>query len=127
MPTNQPETGETKIRVTISDTVLMGRLRDNATARDLIAQLPLTLTFSDFNGLEKIVSLPRKLSTEGVPEGDDPSPRDIGYYAPWGNLVFYYGDVGYFNGIVRIGQFDDSMDAIVSQTSDFTARLELVK
>ncbi len=37
MPTNQPETGETKIRVTISDTVLMGRLRDNATARDLIA------------------------------------------------------------------------------------------
>ena len=127
MPTNQPETGETKIRVTISDTVLTGRLWDNATARDLIAQLPLTLTFSDFNGLEKIASLPRELSTEGVPAGDDPSPRDIGYYAPSGDLVFYYGDVGYFNGIVRIGQFDGSMDAIVSQTSDFTARIELAK
>ena len=47
MPTSQPPTGETRIRVIIGDTVLTGRLWDNATARDLIAQLPLTLTFSD--------------------------------------------------------------------------------
>lgn len=125
MPTNQPAAGETQIRVIIGNTVLTGRLWDNATARDLIAQLPLTLTFSDFNSLEKIAPLPRKLSTEGVPAGDDPLPRDIGYYAPWGNLVFYYGDVDYFNGIVRIGQFDGDMDAISSQTGDFSARIEL--
>jgi hypothetical protein len=87
----------------------MGRLRDNATARDLIAQLPLTLIFSDFNGLEKIASLSRKLSTDGVPAGDDPLPRDDGY----------------FNGIVRIGQFDGSMDAISSQTGDFTTTIAL--
>ena len=84
MPASQPTTGETRIRVIIGDTVLTGRLWDNATARDLIAQLPLTLTFSDFNGLEKIAPLPRKLSTEGVPAGADPLPRDIGYYAPCG-------------------------------------------
>ena len=125
MPTSQPVAGETQIRVIIGNTVLTGRLWDNATARDLIAQLPLTLTFRDFNGLEKISQLPRKLSMDGVPAGDDPFPRDIGYYAPSGDLVFYYGDVGYFNGIVRIGQFDGSMDAITSQTGDFTARIEL--
>jgi hypothetical protein len=125
MPTSQPATSETPIRVIIGDTVLTGRLWDNATARDLIAQLPLTLTFSDFNDLEKIASLPRKLSMDGVPAGDDPLPRDIGYYNPSGDLVFYYGDVGYFNGIVRIGQFDGSMDAIARQTGDFTARIEL--
>ena len=125
MPTSQPATGETQIRVIIGDTVLTGRLWDNATGRDLLAQLPLTLTFRDFNSLEKITSLPRKLSTDGVPAGDDPLPHDIGYYAPWGNLVFYYGDVGYFNGIVRIGQFDGAMDAITSQTGDFIAKIEL--
>jgi hypothetical protein len=125
VPTSQPAAGETQIRVTIGDTVLTGRLWDNATARDLIAQLPLTLTFRDFNELEKISQLPRKLSTDGVPEGDDPLPSDIGYYAPAGDLVFYYGDVGYFNGIVRIGQFNGSMEAITSQTGDFTARIEL--
>jgi hypothetical protein len=127
MPTSQLATSETQIRVIIGDIVLTGRLWDNATARDLIAQLPLTLTFSDFNGLEKIAPLPRKLSTDGVPTGDDPLPRDIGYYAPSGDLVFYYDDVGYFNGIVRIGQFDGNMDAISSQTGDFTARIELAK
>ena len=55
------------------------------------------------------------------------SPNEIGYYSPWGDLVFYYGDVGYFNGIVRIGHYDGSMDAIVNQTDDFTATIELAK
>jgi hypothetical protein len=68
--------------VIVGDTVLTRRLWDNATARDLIAQLPLTLTFRDFNGVEKIAQLPRKLSLDGVPAGADPLPRDIGYYAP---------------------------------------------
>ena len=125
VPTCQSAAGETQIRVTIGEAVLTGRLWDNATARDLIAQLPLTLTFRDFNELEKISQLPRKLSMDGVPAGDDPFPRDIGYYNPSGDLVFYYGDVGYFNGIVRIGQFDGNMDAITSQTGDFTATIEL--
>jgi hypothetical protein len=124
---SQPANGETQIRVVIGDTVLTGRLWDNATARDLIAQLPLTLTFRDFNELEKISQLPRKLSMDGVPAGDDPFSRDIGYYNPSGDLVFYYGDIGYFNGIVRIGQVDGTMDALTSQTDDFTARIELAK
>jgi hypothetical protein len=67
MPTDQRATSETPIRVIIGDTVLVGRLWNNATARDLIAQLPLMLTFRDFNGVEKIAQLPRKLSMDGVP------------------------------------------------------------
>jgi hypothetical protein len=96
--------------VIIADTILTGRLWNNPTARDLIAQLPLMLTFRDFNRVEKIAQLPRKLSMDGVPAGDDPFPRDIGYYNLSGNLVFYYDDVGYFTGIVRLGQFDGSFE-----------------
>ncbi len=124
MPTSQRAASETRIRVIIGDTVLTGRLWDNATARDLIAQLPLTLTFRDFNGVEKIAQLPRKLSMDGVPAGDDPLPRDIGYYAPSGDVVFYYGDAGFFNGIVRIGEFDGEMDAIERQSDDFSVTIE---
>jgi len=113
--------------VIIGNTVLTGRLRDNATARDLIAQLPLTLTFSDYNSQEKHAPLPRKLSMDGVPPGDDPLPGDIIYYAPSGVVVFLYKDIGYFTGIVRIGQFDGDMDAITSQTGNFAARIELAK
>ena len=125
MPTDQRATTETPIRVIIGDIILTGRLWNNATARDLISQLPLTLTFRDFNRVEKIAQLPRKLSMDGVPAGDHASPRNIGYYNPSGNLVFYYDDVGYFTGIVRLGQFDGSMDAITNQTGNFTARIEL--
>ncbi len=127
MPTSQPSTGETRIRVIIGDTVLTGRLWDNATARDLIALLPLTLTFSDYNSQEKLAPLPRKLSMVGVPAGDDPVPGDITYYAPAGIVVFPYRDFGYFSGIVRIGAFDGKVDAITRQTGDFVARIELAR
>lgn len=126
MPSSQSKGTETQIRVIVGESILTGQLWNNATARDLISQLPLTLVFSDYNGVEKLAHLPRKLSMDGVPPGDDPFPRDIGYYAPAGVVVFYYDDVGYFPGIVRIGQFDGSMDMIMSQTGDFTATIECV-
>ena len=115
----------TSIRIRIGETVLDGRLWDNPTAQDLIAQLPLTLEFRDFNGVEKIARLPRELTMDGVPEGDDPEPQDIGYYAPSGDLVFYYEDVGYWVGIVRLGVFDSDMNVIRNQTGHFTATVEL--
>jgi hypothetical protein len=114
----------TPIRVTFGDMELTARLHDNATARDLAAQLPLTLTFSDLNNVEKIAPLPRELSLEGAPEGDDPVVGDIGYWSPDGDLVFYYGDVGFWNGIVRIGEFDGEMNAIERQSDDFSVTIE---
>ena len=49
------------------------------------------------------------------PAGSDPRINEIGYYAPGHNLVLYYGDVGYYNGIIRIGRFDDAIDTIADQ------------
>ncbi|MCS6910260.1 MAG: cyclophilin-like fold protein, partial [Anaerolineales bacterium] len=113
MPANEETaTTETPIRVVFGDTVLSARLWDNPTARDLIAQLPLTLTFSDYGRQEKLARLPRRLTMEGVPAGDDPLPGELGYYAPAGVIVFYYEDVSYFTGIVRLGRFDDVAGAI---------------
>jgi hypothetical protein len=115
----------TPIRVTVGDTELTARLHDNATARDLAAELPLTLTFRDHNSVEKTAPLPRELSIEGAPEGHDPAAGDIGYWAPAGDLVFYYdSDAPFFNGIVRIGEFDGEMDAIERQGEDFSVTIE---
>jgi hypothetical protein len=116
--------GGIPLKITIADTVITARLADNATARDLAAQLPLTLAFKDFNQVEKIAKLPRPLSMEGIPAGDDPDIGDIGYYAPSGDLVFYYGDVGYWNGIVRIGRFDTTMDVIEHQPDNVQVTIE---
>ena len=115
----------TAIRITVGDHVATGVLRDNATSRSLVAQLPISLSFSDLNQVEKIGRLPQRLSLDGMPEGDDPKPNDIGYYAPSGDLVFYYGDVGYWTGIARIGEFTSGLDPIQDQTGDFNATIEL--
>jgi hypothetical protein len=115
----------TPIRITFGDTALTARLHDNATARDLAAQLPLTLPFRDHNNVEKTAPLPRELSLDGAPEGHDPAAGDIGYWAPDGDLVFYYdSDAPFFNGIVRIGEFDGELDAIERQSEDFSVTIE---
>ena len=74
----------TSIRISIQGQTLIAQLADNPTAHDLADQLPLTLTFRDFNSVEKIADLPRPLTSEGVPAGADPDVNDIGYYAPTG-------------------------------------------
>lgn len=111
------------ITVTIGGRAYRATLADNPAARDLAAQLPLTLTFADYNRVEKIATLPRPLTTQGVPAGADPEVYDIGYYAPTGDLVLYYGDVGYWNGIVRLGAVPDGMPEIALQPDGFTATI----
>ena len=100
-------------RITFGDIELTARLHDNATARDLAAQLPLTLTFRDHNSVEKAAPLPRELSLDGAPAGHDPVAGDVGYWARDGRLVLYYDDAApHWNGIVRIGELDGDMAAV---------------
>lgn len=117
----------TAFRIVAGDTVLTGHLFDNAAARDLAAQLPLTVTFSDLNGVEKSAPLPRKLSVEGMPAGEDPQVGDLGYWAPDGNLVVYYGDVGHWTGLMRLGEIDGDVAAIARQSNHFSASVELAR
>jgi hypothetical protein len=115
----------TKILITTRDRTITAQLADNPTARDLVDQLPLTLRFRDFNRVEKIAELPRALTMDGVPAGADPEIKDIGYYAPSRDLVLYYGDVGFFNGIVRLGRLDaEDMSVIEPQPDGFELTIE---
>src|SRR3954468_19944905 len=103
LPTRE-ECRVTDIRITAHDRTFTAQLADNPTARDLVDQLPLTLRFRDFNRVEKIAELPRPLTMDGVPAGDDPEINDIGY----------------FNGIVRIGRLDaEDMSVIEAQPDGF--------
>jgi hypothetical protein len=101
-----------KIRLTIDGKAITATLLDNATARDLLSLLPLTLMLEDYAATEKISYLPRKLSTAGAPAGVDPEPGDIAYYAPWGNLAIFYRDAGYAKGLVKLGRLDSGIEAL---------------
>lgn len=69
-----------------------------------------------------------RLAMKDIPVGDDPVPGDIGCrYAPWGNVVFDCGDVGNWNGIAGIGQFDSSTDLLEGHSDEFTPTIELAE
>jgi hypothetical protein len=100
-----------KISMDVNGTRVTVTLDDNATSRDFVALLPLTLSLEDYNNTEKISDLPRKLSTQGAPEGVEPAAGDIAYYAPWGNLAIFYKGFRYSSGLVRLGRLDAGADA----------------
>ena len=100
------------IRLTINGKVITATLIDNATAKDFVSLLPMTLTLEDYEVTEKISYLPRKLSTAGAPAGSDPSVGDITYYAPWRNLAIFYRDFGYSRGLIQLGWIDSGIEAL---------------
>lgn len=114
----------TPVRVTVGARTFNAELYDNPTAHDLADQLPVTVTMDDLHGTEKTGALPRALTTDGVPRGSDPDVNEIGYYAPGHDLVLYYGDQGYFNGIVRIGRFDVDIASLADQPDGVTVTVE---
>lgn len=115
-----------KIRLTINGHSTTATLDDNATARDFLSMLPLTLTLKDYASTEKIAYPPRKLSTQGAPAGIDPEVGDITYYAPWGNLALFYKDFGYSAGLIRLGRFDAGVEAL-SARDTLNATIEVIR
>lgn len=99
---------------------------DNPTTRDFLSTLPLTLSVEEFNGREKVAYLPRKLETEGS-SGYDPVDGDLIYFAPWGNLGFYYDadGIGFSDQVIHLGTYDASVDHL-AQLEDRDVTVEIV-
>lgn len=113
-----------RIRLTVGDKKVVVKMYDNATSRDLVAQLPLKLTLSDYAGTEKVARLSKKLSTKGAPAGFDPSVGDVTYYAPWGNLAIFYRDFGYAEGLISLGTIESGLEDLAALPGDTTVIIE---
>jgi hypothetical protein len=109
---SQQRTTAMKISIKIQDKVITATLLDNATSRDFVSLLPISLTLEDYAATEKISDLPRRLSTEGAPAGSDPSIGDIAYYSPWGNLAIFYKDFRYSSELIKLGKIDSGVEAL---------------
>ncbi len=111
-----------QIEIRVGDERFTATVDDTPAGRDLIAQLPQTIQMSDHGGLEKTGPLQVPLSLDGQPAGADPAVGDLGYYAPGHDLVLYYGDQSYYNGIVILGRLDDTATSHLSRMAgDITA------
>lgn len=115
-----------KIRLLFAGEQAVVVLDDHPAVRDFLAMLPLSVTFEDFNGVEKIGYLPRKLHTEGSPSHCDPAVGTFAYYAPWGNLAVFLQDFRPSNGLVPLGHVVSGLDRLAGRQEDFVVRLEIV-
>ena len=104
-----------QLAITIGERLFHATLRDSPASRDLLAQLPVTLQMRDNGSVEKTGPLPRPLSRAGQPAGADPDIGDVGYYAPGNDLVLYYGDQSYNDGIVVLGRLDGNAAARIAE------------
>ncbi len=111
-----------QIVIHVGDERFTADLDDTPAGRDLLAQLPQTIEMRDHGGVEKTGTLQVPLSLDGQPGGADPDVGDLGYYAPGSDLVLYYGDQGYYDGIVILGRLDDGAPSrLAAMAGDITA------
>jgi len=112
-----------KIRIEFNEAIMTTTLYDNQSARDFASMLPLDLTIDDYSTNEKIAYLPRKLTEEGSGPFGNERPGDLAYYAPWGNLAFFYGSYRYSSGLIRLGRIDGDIAPLLRR-GKFALRIE---
>jgi len=120
--------GQTRVRFTVGDAEIIVRTADNPTSRDFVSMLPLTLGFRDFNAMEKVGDLPRRLTTEGS-TGSAPANGDLIYFVPWGNLGFFYNagrrDATFDDRVIPIGTIEAGSERL-SELETGPVRVELI-
>lgn len=116
----------TRIRIAGQGVEWTATLEDTPAARAFQAMLPLELTLEDYHGIEKVADLPSGIPTGDAPDGIDPAPGDITYYAPWGNLAIFYRDFRYARGLVRLGRIEGDPGALAGD-GPIDVRIERVE
>lgn len=104
-PASESLMEETAMHMTVianGDTIVF-QLNDSQAARDLYAQLPLSVEVENYSTNEKIFYPPNKLDTSGTPLASNVQPGTLAYYAPWGDVVMFYGSFGSAAGLYELG------------------------
>ena len=84
------------------------------------------MKFEDFNGTEKIHYLESSLDTASAPDECTPKAGDLAYYAPWGNLAFFYQDFRNSPQLVPLGSIESGAQYLEQLDEYAEVTMELV-
>jgi len=101
-----------KIRISIADKVVIATVADNATARDFVSVLPLSMSMKDLFGREKYGDLPKALSENG-PRKKTYEVGEIAYWSPDHQFAVYYHQDGESipsPGVIPIAKIDAGVE-----------------
>ena len=79
------------------------QLNGSEAAQALYRQLPLTIEAEDYSDNEKIFYPPQKLDPGDAPPADIQAGV-LAYYAPWGDVVMFYGDYSANSSLYELGE-----------------------
>jgi hypothetical protein len=78
-------------------------LNGSQASKDLYAQLPMNIGVENYSSNEKIFYPAKKLATGNTPLVKSARKGTLAYYAPWGNVVMFYGSFGSASGLYELG------------------------
>lgn len=113
-----------QIRVSTEGQEIIFQLNDSKAAKSLYEQLPMTLDVENYSSNEKIFYPPRKLDTGNTPLASKCEEGTLAYYAPWGDVVMFYGTFGSASGLYELGEAVRGGNSIRSLSG--TIRVEAV-
>ena len=102
-----------RININIAGKTLTATLADNATARDFVSVLPLSVSMKDLFGREKYCDLPKALCENG-PRKNTYEVGDIAYWSPDHQFAIYYRQDGESipsPGVIPIAKIDAGAEA----------------
>ena len=101
-------------------------LEDNPVGAGLCFDAAAQISRSRTTGTTKRSAyLPRKLTEEGSGPFNNERPGDLCYFAPWGNLAFFYAGYRWSQGLIRLGRIDGGFDPLLVR-GEFPLRIEPV-
>ncbi len=101
-----------KISVKANGNTTVFELNNSPAARDLYAQLPLSITVENYSDNEKIFYPPKKLNTTDTPLADGGRAGTLAYYAPWGDVVMFYRGFSSAPGLYELGHVTSGSEYI---------------
>lgn len=110
---------ERQIQVQSGSGTVVYQLNDSAAAAALLAQLPLTVEVEDYSTNEKIFYAPEALDTVDTPLAEG-GAGTLAYYAPWGDVVMFYGDYRANGSLYELGEVVSGGELIAGMSGTVT-------
>ncbi|MDV3427070.1 MAG: hypothetical protein LIR50_07785 [Bacillota bacterium] len=92
-----------KISVNAKGNTIIYELNGSQAAKDLYEQLPLSVEIENFSNNEKIFYPLSSLNVSNTPSAAGGDAGTIAYYAPWGDVVMFYGSFSPASGLYELG------------------------
>ena len=119
--------GEQRVKFSLENGEIVVQLEDNSAAEDLLERLPLTLTFEDYNGTEKISYLDEELDLTDAPDRCTPEAGTLAYYAPWGNLAFFYHEFRESPNLIPLGTIVAGQEYLENLDQEYAVTIKAVE